>query len=89
MTTMDTKVTIDTAGRIVIPRSIRNELRIEPGDALELQSDDRAITLRPMRSTAPLKKERGVWVFRSGNKLTVEDVAKVIKNTREGAHTVK
>jgi AbrB family looped-hinge helix DNA binding protein len=33
---MNTTVTIDKAGRVVIPKEIRDELRLEPGDSLAL-----------------------------------------------------
>jgi len=80
---MNTQVTIDSAGRIIIPKSVRDELRIEPGDALELESENMAMTLRPVRSVSPLKKERGIWVFRSGNKITADESAKFLKDIRE------
>jgi AbrB family looped-hinge helix DNA binding protein len=79
---MSTKVTLDQAGRIVIPRAIRDELHIEPGDSLELESQNMALTLRPVRSESPLKQERGVWVFHSGNKLTADDTRKILKDVR-------
>lgn len=80
---MNIRITIDKAGRIVIPQSIRNELQIQPGDSLELQSQDTAIILHLVRSVNPLKKERGVWVFRSGNKISADDSAKALKSIRE------
>jgi AbrB family looped-hinge helix DNA binding protein len=57
------KITIDGAGRIIIPKPIREELQLKPGDALELESRGEQITLRPVRPKATLKKEYGVWVY--------------------------
>jgi AbrB family looped-hinge helix DNA binding protein len=34
---MATHLTIDKAGRIVIPKSLREELGLEPGDSLEME----------------------------------------------------
>jgi AbrB family looped-hinge helix DNA binding protein len=59
-------VTIDKAGRLVLPKSIRDSLRIGPGDELEIESDDDRIVLSPVRIHPGLQKERGVWVYRSG-----------------------
>ena len=60
---MTAKITLDKAGRVVIPRTLRRELRLGPGDALQLESEGDRITLRPFRAEALLKKERGVWVY--------------------------
>lgn len=61
------KVSIDKAGRVVIPKSVRKALRLEPGDTLSLESrGDEMITLKPLRPSVGLKKEHGVWVYHSG-----------------------
>ena len=60
---MNGRITIDRAGRIVIPKPIREELHLKPGDPLELECFDERITLRPVRAQARLRKEQGVWVY--------------------------
>ncbi|MEO8127371.1 MAG: AbrB/MazE/SpoVT family DNA-binding domain-containing protein [Bryobacteraceae bacterium] len=60
---MTTTLTLDKAGRILIPKSLRQELRLGPGDYLQLESHDEEITLRPVRARAIVAKERGVWVY--------------------------
>ena len=60
---MTAKLTLDRAGRLVIPKILRQELRLGPGDTLQLESDGDQITLRPFRPEALLKKECGVWVY--------------------------
>ena len=60
---MTTKIALDRAGRVLIPKSLREELRLAVGDALQLQSEGDEITLRPVRPEALLKKEQGVWVY--------------------------
>ncbi len=66
---MNTRLIIDEAGRVVIPKPLREEWHLEAGDALELESAGEQITLRPVRGTAPLRKEHGVWVVYSGEPL--------------------
>lgn len=66
---MNTRLVIDKAGRVVIPKPLREELQLEPGDTLEMESTGEQITLRPVRGTGPLTKEHGVWVFHSGQPL--------------------
>jgi AbrB family looped-hinge helix DNA binding protein len=80
---MNTTVTLDKAGRVVIPKTLREELRLEPGDSLELESEGERVTLRPVRSESPLRKERGVWVFHSGRKLTGAVTDKALRDIRE------
>jgi AbrB family looped-hinge helix DNA binding protein len=60
---MTTKLTLDRAGRVLIPRALRKELHLGPGDSLQLNSEGGKITLRPVRPKALLRKERGVWVY--------------------------
>ena len=63
---MTTTLTLDKAGRIVLPKSLRRQLRLEAGDRLELDSQGERITLKPVRPSVGLKKEHGIWVYRSG-----------------------
>lgn len=60
---MTTKLTLDRAGRVLIPKTLRKELHLGPGDSLQLDSEGEEITLRPVRPKALLKKEHGVWVY--------------------------
>jgi AbrB family looped-hinge helix DNA binding protein len=76
-------VTLDKAGRVVLPKSLREDLRLQPGDTLELDAAGDTISLRPVRSATPLRKERGVWVFRTGDKLSEPVAGKAIRQTRE------
>lgn len=60
---MTTKLTVDKAGRIVLPKPVRERLRLEAGDALHLEIDGEQISLSPVRPKVLLKKELGIWVF--------------------------
>lgn len=80
---MNSRLTIDKAGRVVIPKDVRDQMHLEPGDALEMESAGEQITLRPVRGTAPLAKERGVWVFRTGEPLSAEATDEMIQRVRE------
>ena len=64
---MHATVTVDKAGRLVLPKPIRDQLRVGPGDTLEIESDDDRLIISPVRVRAGLQKEQGVWVYRSGN----------------------
>ncbi|HLN48845.1 MAG TPA: AbrB/MazE/SpoVT family DNA-binding domain-containing protein [Steroidobacteraceae bacterium] len=80
---MNTKVTLDKAGRVVIPKTLRDALRLAPGDTLALESDGDRVLLRPVRSASALRKEQGIWVFRGGRKLAVVDADSVLESLRQ------
>ena len=66
-------ISLDKAGRVVLPKDVRDKLRLEAGDELLVEQADQQILLRPVRTQATLKKERGVWVYQGGksaNQLT-------------------
>jgi AbrB family looped-hinge helix DNA binding protein len=60
---MPTKVSLDKAGRLVLPKSLRDQLRLAPGDDLLVDSEGDRITLRPVRPETTLRKELGIWVY--------------------------
>jgi AbrB family looped-hinge helix DNA binding protein len=75
-------LTVDKAGRVVLPKPIRDDLQLQPGDSLELESSEDQIVLRPLRGGVPLRKKHGIWVFRAGEPLPAEAVAQAIKGVR-------
>lgn len=62
------EVTIDEYGRIVIPKPIRDQLGLESGTELTLdvqpveQGDEQCLTLRPIRTMSPFRREGSVLV---------------------------
>lgn len=60
---MTAKVTLDKAGRVVLPKPLRDQMQLAPGDTLQLESEGERITLRPIRPKATLMKEHGIWVY--------------------------
>jgi AbrB family looped-hinge helix DNA binding protein len=74
---------MDKAGRVVIPKPLREELNLEAGDALEMENTGDQITLRPVRGTGPLAKEHGVWVFHAGKPLPASATDQLLQRIRE------
>ena len=56
---MNATLTIDKAGRVVLPKPVRDALQISPGDSLELESSEDHIVLRPARGRARMYKKQG------------------------------
>ncbi|MGH9453317.1 MAG: AbrB/MazE/SpoVT family DNA-binding domain-containing protein [Terriglobia bacterium] len=83
---MGAKLTLDKAGRIVLPKPLRDELQLTPGDALEIETCGEEITLRPVRGNAPLRKKRGIWVYRVGEPLRdalVQEARRQVRRERD------
>jgi AbrB family looped-hinge helix DNA binding protein len=80
---MIAKLTLDKSGRVVLPKPLRDELNLSAGDTLELETSGERITLHPVRATAPLQKERGIWVVRTGEDLPASVVEDTIRQIRE------
>ena len=80
---MATRTTIDKAGRVVLPKHIRDALRLEPGDALDVSIEDGGLTLCPAGHRATLTQELGVWVFGTGRPVSEEVARRVLAAVRE------
>jgi AbrB family looped-hinge helix DNA binding protein len=67
---MSIEITLDRAGRVLIPKAVREQLHLQPGDILRLESEGEDITIRPQRANPSLVKERGIWVLSTGEPTT-------------------
>lgn len=80
---MSGTVTIDGAGRVVIPKKLRDQLGLAAGDSLSLEFDGEQVVLKPAHAAPVMRKKRGIWVLHSGGgKITQADVNRVIEETR-------
>ena len=79
---MTTTLTVDKAGRVVLPKPVRDELQLSAGDSLELESSEDQIVLRPVRGTAGLRKKQGIWVLDVDEPLALEAVNRTIRDIR-------
>ncbi|MEK6656810.1 MAG: AbrB/MazE/SpoVT family DNA-binding domain-containing protein [Nitrospirota bacterium] len=58
---METKV--DKFGRVVLPKDIRDNLDLKPGQVLKVEKSDDEIILKLLRKESPLHIKDGVLVF--------------------------
>ena len=56
-------ITIDGAGRVVIPKEIRNQLNLVTGSELEVEVTGLGICLTTTSSETKLVEKRGVLIF--------------------------
>jgi AbrB family looped-hinge helix DNA binding protein len=79
---MTTTLTLDKAGRVVLPKPVRDEMQLRAGDSLELESSEDCIVLRPRRGGTGLHKKQGIWVFSTGEPISAEDTDKILRDIR-------
>lgn len=75
-------VTIDRAGRLVIPKSIRSRLNLQPGTELEIELRGNEISLKVSGYEPALIEKNGVLVHH-GPEVSGLDIAKFIRGERE------
>jgi AbrB family looped-hinge helix DNA binding protein len=81
---MNTTVTIDSSGRLVIPRNIRNQLHLITGSRLNLEVKGDGVFLAPLPSeNARLVKRAGRLVIESSEPMNDDTVRKAILSDRE------
>ena len=79
------RTTIDSAGRVVVPKSMRDELGLSGGQELEITARDGHLELDVVVVPMRLAKHQGVVAAipeRSLPKLTVEEVRRTLERTR-------
>lgn len=60
----ETTIQIDQAGRIVLPKRLRDRFHLRGGDTLAVEVRGETIELRPARSASRLERINGVLVFK-------------------------
>lgn len=79
------KITIDGAGRLVIPKSLRDAAGIRPGLALDARLRDGRIEIEPTPMAVELVEKEGVLVaepVEAITSLSVDDVYDVVERLR-------
>jgi AbrB family looped-hinge helix DNA binding protein len=85
----DLLVPIDPAGRIVLPKKVREDLAIKAGDAFKVSIQGAAVTLTPERETAGfVRKGKALVLSTPGSAtLSTEAVNELLEACREEAMT--
>jgi AbrB family looped-hinge helix DNA binding protein len=82
-------ISIDRAGRIVLPKDVREELAIKPGDTLKLSLQGSSVTLTPERPQSGLVRKSKALVFsNTGDEVLNRDtVERILDEERSGHET--
>jgi AbrB family looped-hinge helix DNA binding protein len=82
MVCVTTTLTLDKAGRVVLPKPVRDEMQLRAGDSLELESSEDRIVLRPRRGGTGLHKKQGIWVFSTEEPISAEATDETLRQMR-------
>jgi AbrB family looped-hinge helix DNA binding protein len=76
-------ITIDKAGRLVLPREVRNRLHLQAGDRLEILPEEDAIRMRPVREEATVSRTGWLLVVDPPRVGEVTDIEAWIEQDRK------
>jgi AbrB family looped-hinge helix DNA binding protein len=76
------EITIDAAGRIVVPKSLREAVGLTAGAAVDISRYGAGLQLVPAGRTARLVREDGVLVATGGTKIDDDDVFALVDAAR-------
>lgn len=76
------KTTIDAAGRLVVPKSLREQFHLTPGSEIEIESAGDGVIIRPADRAPPLVDRAGVLVHH-GTRGAGIDIAAFVRQERE------
>jgi AbrB family looped-hinge helix DNA binding protein len=57
------QLTLDRFGRMVLPKSLRDDLGLSQGDQLDVDERDGCVWLRPVRTQDPVTRKTGLLVY--------------------------
>jgi AbrB family looped-hinge helix DNA binding protein len=81
-TNMNATITVDKAGRVVLPKPVRDELQLSAGDSLELEISGEQIVLRPVRGRVGMRKKEGIWVLDFNEPISAAATNNVLRDIR-------
>src|SRR5271154_2765466 len=73
---------IDKAGRVVLPKPIRDRLGLRAGSDLEIEETPDGVTLKPSAHHPSMVKKQGLWVH-TGKVPAGFDIVEAIRDERE------
>ena len=78
-------VTIDNAGRFVVPKPLRDQFNLAPGCELEIEAAADGMTLRRVEAEPALVRKEGILVHHGGTRTTL-DIGDFVRAERNARH---
>ncbi len=75
-------LTMDKAGRVVLPKPLRDRLGLHEGSELEVLETGEGVILTPAQQQPSMIKKQGLWVH-TGKIQPGFDIVQAIRNNRE------
>ncbi len=81
-------VPIDQAGRIVLPKGVRQDLAIKPGDTLKVSIHGSSVMLTPNKERVGFVRKGRALVFSTSGERTLsqETVGRIVEESRDVRH---
>jgi len=76
------RITIDKAGRIVVPKPLRDKYNIHTGMELEITEDSNGIRITRFGEESSLKQKNGILIHHGSDKTDI-DLISFIRGERE------
>lgn len=76
------KTTIDRFGRVLIPKDMRSDLGLEPGDELGLQAIEGGVRITILSDEVPLVRKGRALVFTGSRAGDIEGVFREVREER-------
>jgi AbrB family looped-hinge helix DNA binding protein len=68
------ETTIDMAGRVVIPKAVRQDAGLVPGTMVEIFADGTGVRIEPIIKSGFVRRDGRLVIASSGQRITDEDV---------------
>jgi AbrB family looped-hinge helix DNA binding protein len=75
-------VKMDKAGRLILPKPIRDRLGLREGSDLEIEETAESVVLRPVVAEPSMVKTQGLWVH-TGKLPEGYDIVQAIRDDRD------
>ena len=79
-------ITIDSAGRLVIPKSYREQFNLVPGCKLEIEASGNGMTLRRSDAEPALVRKQGILIHHGSSRSDL-GIAEFVRTERDARHT--
>ena len=79
---MNTTVSIDSAGRIVLPKALREQFNLRPGTELELVATSDHLELKPVNQGPTLVRSGPFWVHHGRTPVSLAEAVQEMRDDR-------